>query len=64
MDFQGFSDLFQISLISSNQEGYVVYAYNNAFFNLYGHSKPESNLIIEDLTIVENCQKLDYICSS
>ena len=50
IDFTGFTESLGLEIISSNNDGYIIYAYNYCFNNFYGMPKPSSEMIIVDET--------------
>ena len=64
LDFTGFSDSIKIAFVSKNVDGFIVYAYNNAFNCLYGTDQPQQDLILNDATTDANKNKLNKIIDS
>jgi hypothetical protein len=64
LDFVGFSDSLKIAFISKNVDGYVTYAYNNAFSCMYGVDSPTTDLTLNDYTDDPNRIKLNKIIES
>ena len=50
MDFEGYSEALKLAFVSSNVDGRITYAYNNAFMHFYGVKKPTFDIIVNDYT--------------